>query len=478
MVSEVRGHLRRNAERAPDAVAVRSAHGGREESVTWPELGELADKVAAGVAGRRFRGPVTVVVDNSVASVATVLGFALAAADVALVERESSYLLDEDSVLRRVGSGRVVCPPEAVEPLSARGYTCLSFAELADGAGLDGLDGTVSSGRVRDAEVLQMTSGSSGRPKAARQTVRNVLRGGELYRDAHRVTAADTIVAPMSLSHSFPLVGGLATALVSGASLRTMTRFATGALVESLEEATVLLGTPLLFRMLNTVLPRDRARTRLRLSLSSGGPLPPDVAEGAVQRLGAPVHQVYGSTETGLIACQYDREEPWPAGCVGTVADGVEFRVEHEDDGPVVLWRTGTMFLGYAGTSAGGPRPDGFHRSGDHAEVDERGHVFLTGRKDTFVNVGGRKVNPERVEQVLAAHPGVVEVCVYGALNDFGEQEVRAALVLRAGTAASDVVASCRERLMPYEVPHRVREMAALPRTSMGKIDRRGLRSI
>ncbi|MFE0424386.1 class I adenylate-forming enzyme family protein [Streptomyces sp. NPDC058953] len=474
------GSLRAAAERSPDAVAVSTRGSAAWQDMTWAGLRDAVSAAAANAtAWERPPGPVIVLVDNTPVCVAAMLGLFLAGADTLLVERENSHLGEARSVVHRLPPAGLVGPSDAS---AVPGLAHRTFEELVYGPVPAG---TVVPPEDPETAVLQLTSGSTGEPRIARQTLGNTLTGGALYRDIHRITAADTVLAMVPLAHSFGLVGALTTALVSGAGLRTMSRFRPGAVLEALDAgSTVLLGTPLVYQLLTPVLPRAAPRGKVRVALSSGGPLASAQEQAAAARLGVPVHQVYGSTETGLIACRHDRAEPWPEGSTGTMAPGVDWRIRTGRSATArhghgqLLVRTSTMFEGYV--DGGGPAPveDGFLACGDLTEVDEHGHVSVVGRKDAFVNVGGRKVSPRRVETVVAEHPGVREVLVFGAPSRTGEgeEEIHAALVLRPDNDAADVLTYCRDRLMPYEVPHRVHVLTALPRTGMGKIDRHRLR--
>jgi acyl-coenzyme A synthetase/AMP-(fatty) acid ligase len=312
------------------------------------------------------------------------------------------------------------------------------------------------------------------------------MRGGRLYGDIHGIGDSDVLLAAVPLAHSFGLVGAVMAAVVSGAALWTVMRFRPSVVLAGLVGgATVMLGTPLVYDLITAAIPRNRTYPALRVALSSGGPLTDRVATLARDRLGRPIHQVYGSTETGLIASQYERDDPWPDGCVGTMVAGVTWRLREEPSEPsghaggTLLVHTSTMFRGYADADADAAPSaapnDGLYDSGDVVHVDDQRQVFVLGRKDTFVNVGGRKVNPRRIERIITENPDVREVAVYGVVDDAGEERLHAALVLRPTASVEAVVATCRGRLVAHEVPHRLHVLSALPRSGMGKVDRSGL---
>jgi acyl-CoA synthetase (AMP-forming)/AMP-acid ligase II len=382
------------------------------------------------------------------------------------------------------------------DPVAAARFGDLVVAG-PDGAAVVGGPGS------RDGEVLQLTSGSTGEPRIARQPLRNLVRGGDTYRRLFGLTSADVVVAGVPLAHSFGLIGGLIAAVLAGASLRTLDRFNPRQLVAALTDTaagpaaaglaappagtgpaaplpagTTLLGTPLVYRLLVPVLGPGGRPGRLRTALSSGGPLPEEVAAAAAGRLGVPVWQIYGSTELGLIACEHGPDGSGRPGSVGFPAPGVRLRLapgDAEVPGAGRLQvRSRTMFLGYLGAPDDPAwTEDGWYDTGDVGRFDQDGRLWLLGRKDTFINVGGRKVNPRRIERILAEHAAVREVAVYRKPGPGGEEEIGAALVLTPGGSVADVVGFCRARgLQPYEVPHHVSVLPALPRTGMGKVDR------
>jgi acyl-coenzyme A synthetase/AMP-(fatty) acid ligase len=394
------------------------------------------------------------------------LGLAIAVREVLLVEAANSYLADEQSAVFRAAPSCVVGPRQLATPASAR-LTYLTFDELTNGPSRAPERGGSA------AMIHQLTSGSTGDQRIVRHSVGNVVRGGQLYRDVYGLSATDTVFVTVPLAHSFGLVGGLAAALVSGARLLSLTSFNLRVLLEGLHGgATVMLSTPLGYKLVASATSPGRQRNSLRLALSSGGPLSEQVAVNAAQRLGIPIHQIYGSTETGLVACSYDRADPWPDGSVGRFAPGVEWRIA-DDEATVekgagrLLVRTATMFGGYLDYTVPGA---GLYDTGDLVRVDEQGHLFVLSRKSTFVNVGGRKVNPHRIERVIAAHREVIEVAVYGAESEGDEQEIHASVVLTGSTGVAELLSFCRTRLMPYEVPHRVHVVPELPRTALGKV--------
>lgn len=307
------------------------------------------------------------------------------------------------------------------------------------------------------------TSGSTGAPKLAAHHQAALLAGAKSYVALYPLRDDATVLLPLPLVHSFGLIGGLFHALAAGHSVRLLERFTpAGFAAAAKEDALALcLGTPLVYQLLlrSRVLAGGLPSTCL--ALSSGGPLAPDVIEQLAE-IGLLVRAIYGSTETGVIAAQAGQH--LSPGTVGAAAPGVEMRLVEGE----LLVRTPGRFLGWANGPA---TANAWHRTGDRVHLDEDGTVTVLGRKSTFINVGGKKVNPTVVESVLERHPFVLEAMAVPRVVE-GEQQVVALVVAASPVSDADLIAWCREALLPYEVPAVVDRVDALPRTDNGKLRR------
>jgi acyl-CoA synthetase (AMP-forming)/AMP-acid ligase II len=462
--------LAERGRRSPDKLALRVAVSAGWADTSWSELSDDAMSASAGARRLRGSGPVALLADGTAASAAAIVGLAGAGLDVLLVEAAGSYLADPASAVRQARPSIVVGPAASVRDLPAV-LDGLTYEELMDGPAPARLPDA-----GREGEILQLTSGSTGEPRAARQPMHNIRQGGLAYRQVFGLSEADAILAAVPLAHSFGLVGGLTASIVSGASLHTLPRFSISGLLAGLRNgATVLLGTPLLYRLLAPVLRSETAFPALRTALSSGGPLPAGLAAEVGAGLRVAVRQVYGSTEAGMIACQPDTGEPWPADSVGVAAPGVQLRIEPEGGAPgQLIVRSPTVFSGYLGGPDRAGGAGGEYTTGDLASIDEHGRLFLAGRKDTFVNIGGRKVSPRRIQRIMSEYDGLSDVFVFGVTAADQEQRLHAAVVVNGPTRVEDIIEFCRSRhLAPYEVPHHVHVLDHIPYTGMGKVDRR-----
>jgi long-chain acyl-CoA synthetase len=246
-------------------------------------------------------------------------------------------------------------------------------------------------------------------------------------------------------------------------------------------------GVPVLFELLLASSLSDRWLARLSLSISAGAPLPPGTAHRFLERTGVPLRNFYGATECGAIAC--DRSEAGTAlpGCVGTPLKGVRLTVEArvKRRAPAgsgasrrILVEGKSVALGYVDARK---RPRLFHgrfATCDRGRRAADGQVFLEGRLDRMINVGGRKVCPEEVEGVLLQAPGVREAVVLGISASLRGEVVAAAVAGGEALREGEVLAFCRGRLAAPRVPRRVLILPELPRTSRGKVDTARLRTL
>jgi O-succinylbenzoic acid--CoA ligase len=165
---------------------------------------------------------------------------------------------------------------------------------------------------------------------------------------------------------------------------------------------------------------------------------------------------------------------------------GTEVRVVSADGEPlphgsagVVEVRGPTLFAGYLDDDDATRRAlrAGWLRTGDLGTLDARGRLTIHARRLDLIVTGGENVYPAEVEATLLTHPAITEAAVLGEADPTWGQRVVAAVVLRAPATPEEVGAYCRARLASFKVPRVVHVLATLPRTPVGKVDRRALRA-
>jgi O-succinylbenzoic acid--CoA ligase len=307
-----------------------------------------------------------------------------------------------------------------------------------------------------------LSSGTSGEPKPVELTTGNHVWSALASGLNLGVERDDRWLCCMPLNH----VGGL-TILIRSAIYGTTALihdgFDTDRVAAALDggEATVV---SLVSTQLVRLLDAGAAVEKPRLILLGGGPVPPDVLEEALGR-GATVVQTYGLTEACSQVCTLAPDEARShQRSAGRPLLGIEVRIEDEE----ILVRGPNV----APASRG---PNGWLRTGDLGRLDEDGYLWVEGRRSDLIVTGGENVRPERVENVLRAHPAVADAGVAGAEDREWGQVVVAYVVPApgAGLRTEELLAAARESLARHEVPKRVEVREELPRTASGKLQRR-----
>ncbi|RMG12512.1 MAG: hypothetical protein D6729_16410 [Deltaproteobacteria bacterium] len=333
--------------------------------------------------------------------------------------------------------------------------------------------------------LLVPTSGSSGRPRAAKLS-RAALRAAIAASAAHLGTMPDDVwLCPLPLAH----LGGLMIplrAVAAGRPVAFLERRGGEAFAPAFIDAvgrhrvTLTSLVPALLHRLLDEAPRWRPPGHLRAVLVGGAAATPERLRAAWAR-GLPVLATYGLTETcGQVVTETPGTPPAKDGSVGRALPGVEVRV---GSGGRIEVRSPTIFSGYhppPGDGGGCRRlPDGFLRTTDLGRVGPDGRLVVLGRADGVIVTGGEKVHPEAVEAALLTHPAVRDAGVVGLSDTTFGQVVAAGVVLERGaTTLAAIEAHARRRLGQAARPRVLRALPALPRTPTHKLDRRALAAL
>lgn len=211
----------------------------------------------------------------------------------------------------------------------------------------------------------------------------------------------------------------------------------------------------------------------LRLLITAGARIEPDLVARFKEDLGTKIHSFYGSSETGGIT--YDDDEISDPLTVGKPMPETKVTLRRDER---VHVHGNAVARGYVETSDDdmGEFVDNGFLSGDMGVFDDHGRLFLTGRLSSFVNVAGRKVDPSETENVLLAMPDVLEAKVLGLPCDKRGQKLVAFIVPRSRDLSSVAVRSyCAQKLSPHKIPRDLILLDEMPMTDRGKVDRKAL---
>jgi long-chain acyl-CoA synthetase len=363
-------------------------------------------------------------------------------------------------------------------------------SELADTRPLGQEGGDVVPRAADDTAVLVYTSGTTGRPKGAElthfQLYMNCTIAGQLF----GARSDDVTLAILPFFHVFGLSSVINVSVRYGGCLSMVSRFRAADVLEIIEHdrCTVIGAVPTMLHALAELDVTGRDLSALRVAVSGGASLPADIMRTFEAKYGIEVLEGYGMSETAS-SCSFNRPGDRRALSVGKPLWGVTMRVGGAADQPLppgrehvgeILIRGHNVMKGYRG------RPEataealrgGWLHTGDLGYVDEDGFYFIVDRAKDLVIRGGYNVYPREIEEVLYAHPDILESAVVGRPDERLGEEVVAFVVLREGSGltADGLVAYCRERLAAYKYPREIRFLAELPKGASGKIMKSALR--
>ena len=339
---------------------------------------------------------------------------------------------------------------------------------------------------------IQYTSGTTGFPKGATLSHRNILNNGYFIGEACKYTEADRVCIPVPFYHCFGMVlGNLACTTHGSTMVIPAAGFDAAATLHACarERCTSLYGVPTMF--IAELGEPDLAGydlSSLRTGIMAGSPCPIEVMRQVVERMNmSEVTIAYGMTETSPVSTQTSADDPFEkrVTTVGRVHPHVEIKVVDPESGEVVPRGTGGEFrtrgysvmLGYWNDEVRTVEAidsDGWMHTGDLAVMDDEGYVNIVGRIKDMIIRGGENVYPREVEEFLYTHPDVVEVQVVGVPDVRYGEELMAWIQLREGadTTAADIRDFCRGTIAHYKVPRYIKFTDSFPMTITGKIQK------
>jgi long-chain acyl-CoA synthetase len=364
------------------------------------------------------------------------------------------------------------------------------LSELVSDAAPAEPGGDIHPGNADDTAVLIYTSGTTGKPKGAElthfQMYMNCTVAGELF----GARPDDVTLAVLPFFHVFGLSSVINVSVRYGGCLSIVPRFEPKAVLDALEtdQCTVIAGVPTMLHALAQQDTTGRDLSALRVAVSGGSSLPEDVMRTFEDRYGIAVLEGYGMSETAS-TCSFNQAGDRRALSIGKPIWGVQMRIGDVNDTSLprgrdnlgqILIRGHNVMKGYLGQpeATATTLRGGWLHSGDIGYADEDGFFFIVDRMKDLVIRGGYNVYPREIEEVLYAHPGILEAAVIGKPDERLGEEVVAVVVRRDGADldAEDVIAYCRERLAAYKYPREVRFMTELPKGPSGKILKAALR--
>jgi len=344
---------------------------------------------------------------------------------------------------------------------------------------------------------IQYTSGTTGYPKAATLSHRNILNNGYLVGELLDYTAEDRICIPVPFYHCFGMVMGNLAATSHGACMvipaQAFEPDATLRAVQA-ERCTSLYGVPTMF-IAELGLPEfaDYDLSSLRTGIMAGSPCPVEVMRKVIERMHMPgVSICYGMTETSPVSTQTRTDDALErrVGTVGRVGPHLEIKVVDPATGQTVPRGVAGEFCtrGYSVMAGYWNDPertaevvdaDGWMHTGDLAAMDPYGYVQITGRLKDIIVRGGENISPREIEEILYTHPDIVDGHVIGVPDARYGEEVMAVIMLREGAPTLTIEGLrefCTGRIARFKIPRYLRIVDEFPMTVTGKVRKTEMR--
>ncbi|MBI2681107.1 MAG: acyl--CoA ligase [Candidatus Solibacter usitatus] len=466
-----------------------------DASITWRELFEQAARLAGGLRawGVEEGEAVAVLLPNSPMLMAAMLASARIGAQVlplgvdlkapevvsVLEAAQCRTLLAADSLsdlVRQILASGVRF--RAIQN-SREDFGMPSLARLAADSPIAGKQSSASG-----APFMQLlTSGTTGQPKRIVRTQAALCALAAAYCDATSISADDRILGAIPLYHGHGLCNGFLAPLYSGATLILQPAFDRRRTLRLLEDEriTVFSAPPFMFSLLAGTLRREPfASPHLRLTITAGAPLDRAAWHKVRDTLGISLRQLYGASETGVVAINMDARPEESIESVGRPLSGVAVAIRDAAGRDLPAGAQGEIAVkspaaaGWSATLDAGPTElkkladdQGWILMADEGRFDLEGRLYVTGRTSLFLNIAGRRVNPAQVEAVILSHPKVQKVSIVPMADAYGNQVAKAVVVCSGPCEPEELVVFCRERLANYKVP-RVMEIvkcgASFPR--------------
>jgi fatty-acyl-CoA synthase len=507
-------NFERTAARFADRPALVSRH--QELRYSYAGLDAEVDRVARALiaAGLRKGDRLGIWAPNRAEWV--LIQYATAKIGVVLVNVNPAYRTHElEYALEQSGCRMLVAAPafktsdyvamvEEVRP----SLTALERVVFFDGSSWDELleqasDVDVRELRERSAELdpsdpinIQYTSGTTGFPKGATLSHRNILNNGFFVGEGCRIDEHDRICVPVPYYHCFGMVMGNLAATSHGACVVLPSdAFEAGPVLEAVEaeRCTALYGVPTMFIAQLDHPDFDRFDLgSLRTGIMAGAPCPIEVMRKVIERMHMQeVTICYGMTETSPVSTQTGADDDIErrTGTVGRVHPHVEIRIADPDSGETLgrgesgefQTRGYSVMLGYwqdPDRTAEAIDADGWMHTGDLAAMDDEGYVKIVGRIKDMIIRGGENVYPREIEEFLYTHDGVADVQVIGVPDERYGEEIMAWVIAREGTSVTEdeLRKFCRGKIAHYKIPRYIATCNEFPMTVTGKIQKFKLR--
>lgn len=468
------------------------------KTLRYDDLNVQAAAFAAGLRGRGYQkgDRVVLFMPNRTEYVAALFGlfkggFVAVPVNAKLHASELSFILQHSGTRAVVFSEKSRSTVEAalgqlasVERINTDGVDAGSFVSIIESGAASGFEDAEVD--PDDAAWIFYTSGTTGRPKGATLSHRNLCASTmNALADMCDFQPEDVVLHVAPLSHGSGLYAlpsiarGCKNLIYAGGSFDPDDVLAT---IDRERVTIIAFLAPTMIHMLVEANPARKAPSLRRVNYG-GAPIDTGLAQEAIKRFGPVFAQLYGQGEAPM-TITYLRPQDHHGKALssaGIVRTDVEVRLLDEAGRPVadgtegeICVRGDVVMKGYWNDSNANAKAlrDGWLHTGDVGRFED-GYLYLLSRMNDVIISGGSNIYPREVEDVLLLHPAVKEACVFGAPDDKWGEAVVAAVVASSPVSADELQALCKEHIASFKKPKRIAFVEALPKNAYGKVLRR-----
>ncbi len=338
---------------------------------------------------------------------------------------------------------------------------------------------------------LMYTSGTTGWPKGVMATHLNIYHNAVHFGKVH-FSPKDTIMVATPIFHCWGLVNGTFGMLSAGGTVITVERFYSDRTLDDIErlKPTVFQGVPPMYNLLLKQPDLDRRNvSSVRFCLSAATKMPENLIKAVEERLKWRYAEAWGLTEVSCVGTTSPYTETRIGSC-GRGMDDARIKVVDEVGNPLSAGKEGELcvrgtcvtkgYLNKPEETRAAFDPEGWFHSGDIAYMDEDGYAYIVDRKKDMINVGGEKVFPSEVEDMMINHPKIKDLVIVGIPDDLKGEAPKAFVVLNEGESMTleELREYCKPLMAPYKVPVALEFIHEIPRLASGKALRRRLRDM
>ncbi|MCX5886348.1 MAG: class I adenylate-forming enzyme family protein [Proteobacteria bacterium] len=335
--------------------------------------------------------------------------------------------------------------------------------------------------------LCQYSSGSTGRPKRIIRTHLNLVSEADNFTSTVHITSNDRILCVVPLFHAHGFGNCMLASIYTGATLVMLGDFSRRRVLKTIQDEciTVFPGVPFMFSILaDTSLREAITLSSLRLCFTAGASLPRETFQKFFEKYGVPIRQLYGTTETGSVSINLEKNISDTADSVGVPMGNIEVEIFGErgeilspnEIGEIGI-KSSAMIKCYSGLEGSSTESfrNGYFFPSDLGKKDTAGNIYIVGRKSLFINTGGNKVDPSEIEILLKTHPKVKEVVVVGVESYYGEGVIKAVIVTLSDCNEREIVEFCKGKIADFKIPRIVEFREEIPKSPLGKVLRKYL---